>query len=114
MANLNVILLDLEWIWGFSMPYQYDSDSMVGVLLLYIRYESPSKLLKHDFGTDIENLSVKTNLQKRKYVFNGSYNPQKNKILIYLNYLNLACTKYSKVHDNFICSWVTPMLRWLW
>ena len=47
------------------MPYRYDRDSMVGGLLLYIRDDIPTKLLKHDFGTNIENLSVEINLQKK-------------------------------------------------
>ena len=71
-------------------------------LLLYIRDDIPTKLLKHDFGTNIEKLSVEINLRKRKCFFNGSYNPHKSKILNYLNYLNLVFNKYSKVYGNFI------------
>ena len=67
--------------------------------LPYIRDNIPSKLLKHDFGTNIENLSVEINLRKRKWFFNGSYNPRKSNIL---NYLNLVFNKYSKVYYNFI------------
>ena len=48
------------------------------------------------------NLSIEINLGKRKWFFNGSYNPHKNKISNDLNYLNLVCSKYSKVCDNFI------------
>ena len=39
---------------------------MGGGLLLYIRGDIPPKLLNHDFGTNIENLSV-------EIVFLGSY-----------------------------------------
>ena len=67
--------------------------------LPYIRDNIPSKLLKHDFGTNIENLSVEINLRKRKWFFNGSYNPRKSNIL---SYLNLVFNKYSKVYYNFI------------
>ena len=89
-------------ICGFSMPYRYDRNSKGGGLLLDIRDDILTKLLKHDFGTNIENLSVEINLQKRKWFFNGSYNPHKSKILNHLNYLNLVFNKYSKVYDNFI------------
>ena len=75
---------------------------MGGGLLLYIRDFIPTKLLKHDFGTNIENLSVEINLRKRKWFFNGSYNPHKSKTLNQLNYLNLVFNKYSKIYDNFI------------
>ena len=72
-------------ICGFGMPYRYDRNSMGGGLLLYIRDDIPTKLLRHNFGTNIENLSVKINLRKRKWFFNGSYNPHKSKILNHLN-----------------------------
>ena len=78
------------------------SDSMGGGLLLYIRDDILMKLLKHDFGTNIENLSVEIDSQKRKWFLNGSYNTDKNKISNHLNYLHLACSKYSKVYDDFI------------
>ena len=84
------------------MPYRYDRNSMGGRLLLYIRDDIPTKLLKHDFGTNIENLSVETNLRKRKWFFNGSYNLHKSKILDHLNYLNLVFNNYSKIYDKFI------------
>ena len=67
-------------ICGFSMPYQYDRDSMGGGLLLFIR--------DYEFITNIENLSVQINLRKRKWFFNGSYNPHKNKISSHLNCFN--------------------------
>ena len=60
---------------GFSMSYRYARNSMGGGLLLYIRDNTPTKLLKHDFGTNIKHLSVEINLRKRKWFFNGSYNP---------------------------------------
>ena len=84
------------------MPYRYDRNLMAGRLFLYIRDDILTKLLKHDFGTKIEHLSVETNLRKRKWFFNGSYNPHKNKTSNHLNYLNLVCSKDSKVYDNFI------------
>ena len=58
--------------------------------------------MKHVFGTNTENLSVEINLRKRKWFFNGSYNRHKNKISNHLNYMNLVCSKYNIVYDNFI------------
>ena len=49
-------------ICGFSMSYRYDRNSMGGGILLYIRDDIPTKLLKHDFGNNIENLSVEINV----------------------------------------------------
>ena len=75
---------------------------MGGGFLLNIRDDIPTKFLKHDFGTNIKNLSVEINLRKRKWFFNGSYNPHKSKILNHLDYLNLVFNKCSNVYDNFI------------
>ena len=52
--------------------FRYDRDSIGSGFLLYIRDDIPAKLLKHDFGINIENLSVEINLRKGKWVFNGS------------------------------------------
>ena len=84
------------------MPYRYDRNSMGGGILLYIRDDTPTKLLKHDFGNNIESLSVEINLRKRKWCFNCSYNPHKSKILNHQNYLNLVFNKYSEINANFI------------
>ena len=84
------------------MAYRYDKDSVGGGLLLYIRDNIPTIFLKHDFETNIENLSVETDLRKRKWFFNCSYNPHKTKTLSHLSYLNLVCSKYNKVYDNLI------------
>ena len=48
------------------MAYRYDKDSVGGGLLLYIRDNISTIFLKHDFETNIENLSVETDLRKRK------------------------------------------------
>ena len=89
-------------ICGFIIPYRFHRDPMVGGISLYIRDDTPTKVLKHYFGTNIENLSVEINLRKRKWFFSGSYNLHKSNILKHLNYLNLVCSKYSNVYDNFI------------
>ena len=47
------------------MSYRYYRYSIGGGLLLYMRADIPTKLLKYDFGTNIENLSVEINFQKR-------------------------------------------------
>ena len=57
--------------------------------------------MNHDFETNIRNLSNEINLEKGKWFFSGCYNAGKNKILNHLNYLNPACSKHSKVYNNF-------------
>ena len=84
-----------------SIRNKFDSLSFM-ILEIHIRDDIPTKLLKHDSGTNIENLSVEIDLRRRKWFFSGSYNPHKSKILNLPNYLNLVFNKYGKVYDNFI------------
>ena len=53
-------------ICGFSIPYRYDKIGGTFTIYQYIRDDIPSKLLKHDFGANIENSSIEINLRKRK------------------------------------------------
>ena len=72
-TKLDDSLLSYQFkICGFSMSYRYDRDSVSGGRLLYIRDDFPNEFLKHDFGINIENFSVEINLQKRKWLFNGT------------------------------------------
>ena len=68
IRNKVVILLvsetELDVLLALSMSHLYDRDTSGGELLSYIRDDIPTKLLKHDFGTNTENCSVETNLQK--------------------------------------------------
>ena len=68
--QFNLKYVDLVCLW-------YDRDLISDGLLLYIRDGNLTKLLKDDFGSNIEILSVKINLRKGKWFFNDSYNPHK-------------------------------------
>ena len=68
IRNKVVILLvsetELDVLLVLSMSYLYDRDSSGVELFSYIRDDIPTKLLKHDFGTNTENCSVEINSQK--------------------------------------------------
>ena len=53
---------------GFSTPYRLDSNSKIGGILLYIREDIPTRLLKSKSKTGIETISVEINLRKRKWI----------------------------------------------
>ena len=74
----------------FSGPYRFDRNSKGGGLLLYIHEDIPSKILTCSSNCDIETLLVEINLRKRKWLFNGFYNPNKSQISHhnYRNYKN--------------------------
>ena len=46
------------------MFYRCDRDSVGGGLLRYVRDDIPIKLLKYDFGTNIENFQLKLIYEK--------------------------------------------------
>ena len=48
----------------------------------------PSKILTYSSNCDIETFLVETNLRKRKWLLNGSYNPNKSQINHHLECLN--------------------------
>ena len=87
---------------GFCAPYRFDRNSKGGGLLFYIREDIPSKILTYSSNCDIETLLVKINLRKRKWLLNGSYNPNKSQISHHLECLNSLLDEYSKKYENYV------------
>ena len=87
---------------GFSAPYRFDRNSKGDGLLLYIREDIPSKILTYSSNCDTETLLVEINLRKRKWLLNGSYNPNKSHISHHLECLNSLLDEYSKKYENYV------------
>ena len=87
---------------GFSAPYRFDRNSKGGGLLFYIREDIPSKILTYSSNCDIETLLVEINLRKRKWLLNGSYNPNKSQVSHHLECLNSLFDEHSKKYENFV------------
>ena len=86
----------------FSASYRFDMNSKGGGLPLYIREDTPSKILTYSSNCDIETLLVKINLRKRKWLLNGSYNPNKSQISHHLECLNNLLDEHSKKYENYV------------
>ena len=86
---------------GFRAPYRFDRNSKSGGLLFYIREDIPSKILTYSSNCDIEFLLVDNDLRKRKWLLNGSFNPNKSHISHHLECLNSLLGEHSKKHENF-------------
>ena len=69
---------------------------------MYIREDIPSKIVTYSCNCDIETLLVEINLRKRKWLLNGSYNPNKSQISHHLECLNSLLDEYSKKHENYV------------
>ena len=67
---------------------------------MYIGKGIPSKILKYSSNCDTETLLVETNLRKRKWVSNGSYNPNKCQISHHLDCYKSLLDEYSKKYEN--------------
>ena len=64
---------------GFSAPYRLDSNCLDGGLMLFVRDDIPSNLLKIE-EKPVEYFYVELNLRNSKWLVNCSYNPYKNSI----------------------------------
>ena len=56
---------------GYTTPYRLDRSECAGGLLLYVREDIPSKLLKPNFHSDIECIVIEFSIYKRKWLLLG-------------------------------------------
>ena len=75
---------------GFTTPRKYDRSDKGGGLLLYSREDIPSRLLQCKSQCNIESLSVESNLRKRKWFLNCSYNLHRYTIPRHLECLTVS------------------------
>ena len=64
---------------GFSQPYRIDRNSSGGGIMLYVREDIPSNLLKVE-SLPIEGFYVELKLRSENWLINCSYNPNRNAI----------------------------------
>ena len=86
---------------GFSAPYRFDRNSKGGGLFLYTREHIPSKILRYSSNCDIETFLAEINLRKRKWLLNGTYNPNKSQVSHHLECSNSLSDEYSKKYENY-------------
>ena len=86
---------------GFSSPYRIDRNCNGGGILVYIRDDIPSKVLK-DYNVSVEGIFIELNLNKKKWLICCSYNPNKNSIKTHLSELGSGLDLYSSKYDNFL------------
>ena len=65
-------------IQGFAAPFRLDRTNTDGGILVYVRDDIPSKLLKISYvSSETECLAIEINLRKTKWLLICSYNPHK-------------------------------------
>ena len=65
---------------GFSQPYRIDRNSSGGGIMLYVREDIPSNLLKVE-SLPIEGFYVELKLRSKNWLLNCCYNPDINVII---------------------------------
>ena len=85
---------------GFSQHYRIDRNSSCGGIMLYVREDIPSNLLKVEY-LPIEGFYVELKLQRENWLINCSYNPNRNAIGNHLealsNFLDVHSSSYNNV-----------------
>ena len=76
------------YISGYSKPYRLDRTAYGGGVMIYVKENIPSKILKlHSFADDIESIIFEINLHKRKWLLCGGYNPHRQSVDYFWNIL---------------------------
>ena len=89
---------------GYAKPLRRDRNKFGGGLLLYIRDDIPSKIIKMQYKlpSGIECLFAEINLRKKKYLIVG-YNPHKDHSPNFLSHVG-------KVLDTLLCDYDNILL----
>ena len=95
---------------GFTTPYRVDRDCYGGGILLYIRQDIPSKLLINlKISENLEEVFVKLNFCRKKWLVCCSFNPQISNITMSLEGILI----YIPPDTETICYWAISILRLL-
>ena len=89
---------------GYANPYRLDRNGNGGGILLYVREDIPTKLLKNtSFNNNkLEAIFVEINLRKKKWLLSCSYNPHKSEISNHLNEIGKHFDSYSSKYENYL------------
>ena len=86
---------------GFSQPYRIDRNSSGVWIMLYVRKDIPSNLLKVE-SLPVEGFYVELKLRSENWLINCSYNPNRNAIGNHLEALSDFLDFHSSSYNNII------------
>ena len=99
--NINSIRNTFQFlIDGFSKLHRLDRCSNGGGILLYIRNDSPSRLLPNSNKT--ESIFAEINFRKKKWLICASYSPHKSNISNDLHHSSKGLDNYIGNYDNIL------------
>ena len=88
---------------SYSTPYHLDRTSHGGGILLYIREDIPTKMIKFEpVQNSFECFFVEINLRKKKWLLSCSYNPNKYNFVNHIINKTTGFDQFSATYDNII------------
>ena len=88
---------------GYSKPFRLDRNEHGGGIMVYVREDIPSKLLKkHTFNSDIEGMFIEINIRKAKWLLFSAYHPPSQNMEYFLESVSLGLDKYLSDFDRII------------
>ena len=88
---------------GFSQPYRIDRNSSGGGIMLYVREDIPSNLIKVE-SLPIEGFYVELKLRSENWLINCFYNPNRNAIGNHQEALSDFLDFHSSSYNSIIIS----------
>ena len=88
---------------GFAEPFRLGRNRNGGGLMIFIRDDIPSTLLKHEhvFPSDIEGLCIELNFRKCKWLLLRTYHPPSQSDQYFFNNLDKSLDTYSN-YENIL------------
>ena len=91
------------YIDGYSTPYCFNKTLHGSRILLYIREDIPSEILKFEpVQNNFEGFFVEINLKKKKWLLSCSYNPTRKTIVNHVKNISSALNQFSASYDDLI------------
>ena len=103
-TKLNDLLPGAQFLLNyFAKSYRLDRNSNGGGILLYVRYDIPSRpLTDYKIKYNLEPFFVEVNIRKKKWLRGCSCNPHKSNISNHLHHLNKGREVYLKSYDSIL------------
>ena len=87
---------------GFTMPHRLDRNRNGGDIIIYVREDTPSKILeKHKLPQDIEDIFIELNFKKFKWLLFAAYHPPSQNDQDYFAALDKALNCYNS-YDRIV------------
>ena len=86
---------------GFCLHIDLDRNKHGGAVLVYIREDIPSTILKKTFlPDDIEGIFIELNLRKHKRLLSATYHPPNQKDDYFFKHFGKAIDIYQQIYDK--------------